>query len=233
MKKHNILAIIPARGGSKGVPRKNIKMLGGKPLIAWSIQSALQSKLINTTIVSSDDSEIISIAEQYGGSIPFVRPSYLATDTATTVDVLLHALDFYKLQDTVFDYIVLLQPTSPFRKISDIDAAIMKAIENKVDMVVSVKETGSNPYYVLFEEDENGFLEKSKKSSFTRRQDCPKVYEYNGSIYVINVSSLLSNNSLSFEKTIKYEMDPMCSIDIDDMLDFKYAEFLLENKCVN
>ena len=109
----------------------------------------------------------------------------------------------------------------------------MKAIENTVDMVVSVKETGSNPYYVLFEEDENGFLEKSKKASFTRRQDCPKVYEYNGSIYVIKVSSLLNNNSLSFEKTIKYVMDPMCSIDIDDILDFQYAEFLLENKCIN
>ena len=226
----NILAIIPARGGSKGLRKKNIKTLGNKPLIAWSIESALNSKFISKTIVSSDNDEIITVSKQYGAEIPFKRPTNLATDTATTRDVLIHAIEYYKLKNITFDYIVLLQPTSPFRKKDDIDNAIKIAVENNIDMVVSVKETSSNPYYVLFEENDEGFLEKSKNSNFTRRQDCPIVYEYNGSIYVIKVKSLLNNDSMSFDKTIKFEMSKIHSVDIDNQFDFDFAEFLIKRK---
>jgi len=224
----NILAIITARGGSKGLPKKNIKILGDKPLIAWSIESAKQVQSIDKVIVSSDNDEIINIAKQYGAIVPFKRPENLASDTATTNDVLIHALDYYKNQNQQFDYLVLLQPTSPFRKEGDIDKMIKLAITSNADMVVSVKETSSNPYYVLFEEDENGYLKKSKDSKFTRRQDCPTVYEYNGSVYVIKVDSLLKQNSLAFTKTVKFVMDNYHSVDIDNQFDFDFAEFMLE-----
>ncbi len=222
------LAIIPARGGSKGLPGKNIKKLGDKPLIGWSIESAKKSSLIDKTIVSSDDKEIINIAKQFGANVPFVRPAELASDTASTKDVLIHALKYLAEQDENFDYLVLLQPTTPFRKNGDINKMITQAIKTNADMVVSVKETSSNPYYVLFEENQLGYLQKSKPSNFTRRQDCPTVYEYNGSVYVIKVSSLLENDSLSFNKTIKFEMDDFHSVDIDNQFDFNFASFLLQ-----
>lgn len=223
----NILGIIPARGGSKGLPKKNVKILDDKPLIAWSIQAALESKKLNAVIVSSDNKEIIDVSKKHGAEVPFVRPDSLSTDSATTKDVIVHALNHYSSNNITFDYVVLLQPTSPFRKEGDIDLAIKKAIETNADMVVSVKETSSNPYYVLFEEDENGYLKKSKEAQFTRRQDCPVVYEYNGSIYVIKVSSLLKTETLSFKKIIKFEMDASHSIDIDNQLDFDFAEFMI------
>lgn len=222
-----VLAIIPARGGSKGLPKKNIKQLGDKPLIGWSIEAAKNSKLVDKVIVSSDNEEIISISKKYGAEIPFVRPEELASDTANTKDVLVHAINFLREQNEQYDYIVLLQPTSPFREEGIIDKAINKAVNTGADMVVSVKETSSNPYYVLFEENEMGFLKQSKKSTFTRRQDCPTVYEYNGSIYVINTSSLLENDSLNFSRTVKLVMDDFHSVDIDSQFDFDFAEFLI------
>ncbi len=226
----NVLAIIPARGGSKGLPKKNIKPLGDKPLIAWSIDAAKESKKITKTIVSSDSDEIIKIAKQFGAEIPFKRPDDLASDTASTKDVLIHALNFYKSKNIYFDFLVLLQPTSPFRDSKMIDEMIDEMIEKDVDMVVSVKETSANPYYVLFEENNKGFLTKSKNANFTRRQDCPTVYEYNGSVYVIKIESLLKYNSLSFPKTIKYVMDNYHSVDIDNQFDFDFAEFLLNRR---
>jgi N-acylneuraminate cytidylyltransferase len=225
-----VLAVIPARGGSKGLPGKNIKPLQKKPLIGWSIESAKQSKLIHKTIVSSDDNDIIRIAKEFGAETPFVRPDELASDTSSTKDVLKHALNYFNSLGEHYDYLVLLQPTTPFRKVGDIDNMITLAKESNADMVVSVKETTSNPYYVLFEEDDNGCLQKSKPSNFTRRQDCPTVYEYNGSVYVIKVSSLLENDSLSFNKTIKYKMDEFHSVDIDNQFDFDFAEFMLTRK---
>ncbi len=228
-----ILGIIPARGGSKGLPKKNIKLLGGKPLIAWSIDSAKESELISTLIVNSDCDEIIEIAKKFNVEIPFKRPDSLAIDTASTKDVIIHTLDFYRKKNIEFDYVVLLQPTTPFRKKGDIDLAIKLALSSNAEMVVSVKETAANPYYVLFEENNLGFLKKSKEGNFTRRQDCPKVYEYNGSIYVIKVASLLKNNSMTFSTTLKFEMSDLFSIDIDNEFDFQFAEFLLNKNLLN
>nr|MBA3900563.1 acylneuraminate cytidylyltransferase family protein [Bacteroidota bacterium] len=177
------LVVIPARGGSKGVPGKNIKPLAGKPLIYYTIEAARELFSDELIVVSTDDLQITKVVEETGLIVPFLRPSDLATDTATTYDVLLHTIRFSEENGYTPDTLILLQPTSPFRNGRHIKEAL-KLYHNGLDMVVSVKETKSNPYYVLFEEDEQGFLRKSKTGNFTRRQDCPKVWEYNGAIYI-------------------------------------------------
>jgi CMP-N,N'-diacetyllegionaminic acid synthase len=221
------LVVIPARSGSKGLPDKNIKLLNGKPLIHYSIEVAQQIFNNEDICISTDSDKYIKIAEQTGLKVPFVRPETLSTDNATTQDVLLHCLDFYEQKGVFYDYILLLQPTSPFREKKHLEDILMANIE-KSDMIVSVKETDSNPYYVLLEENEEGYLKKLMKGEFTRRQDCPKVYEYNGSIYLIKVSSLKEKLISSFTKIKKYEMHSKYSLDIDSEIDFKLAEVLLD-----
>ena len=223
----NTLVVIPARSGSKGLPDKNIKLLNGKPLIHYSIEVAQQIFNNEDICISTDSDKYIKIAEQTGLKVPFVRPETLSTDNATTQDVLLHCLDFYEQKGVFYDYILLLQPTSPFREKKHLEDILM-ANKEDCDMIVSVKETESNPYYVLFEENKSGLLEKSKKDNFTRRQDCPKVYEYNGSMYLIKVSSIKEKLFSSFTKIKKYEMHSKYSIDIDSEIDFKLAEVLID-----
>lgn len=221
-----MLIVIPARGGSKGVPGKNIKLLNGKPLIQYTIEAALQITSKENIIVSTDSPEIKAVVEGLGLPVPFLRPEELATDTAGTYQVLLHALQHYQALGNTADKLVLLQPTSPFRTASHIQKAIA-LYSDQLDMVVSVKETEANPYYVLKEEDENGYLQPCKKGSFTRRQDCPKVWELNGAIYVINPRSLQAGPMTEFKKIKKYEMDPQSSHDIDTQLDWQLAEQLV------
>lgn len=227
------LIIIPARGGSKGIPHKNIKLLNGKPLICYSIDIARQYTTDENICVTTDDNEIISVVEQYGLNVPFVRPAELATDTASSNDVLVHALNFYEAQGRQVDVIILLQPTSPFRKVSFVKEAVDLYNED-LDMVVSVKETSANPYYNCFEEDRNGFLSISKSIGhpITRRQDAPKVWEYNGSIYVINPISLKDKGMQHFTKVRKYPMSELYSVDIDHPFDWKVAELLLNENII-
>lgn len=227
------LIIIPARGGSKGIPHKNIKLLNGKPLICYSIDIARQYTTDENICVTTDDKEIISVVEQYGLKVPFVRPAELATDTASSNDVLVHALDFYETQGRQVDVIILLQPTSPFRKVSFVKDAV-ELYNEDLDMVVSVKETSANPYYNCFEEDKNGFLSISKSIGhpITRRQDAPKVWEYNGSIYVINPTSLKDNGMQHFTRVKKYPMSELYSVDIDCPFDWKVAELLLNENMI-
>lgn len=228
----NILVIIPARGGSKGIPGKNIKLLGGKPLIGYAIDSARSIVDDAHICVTTDDERIIKVVEDYGLHVPFKRPAELATDTASTYEVLLHALKFYEDMGERFDAVVLLQATSPFRTGKHIYEAL-KLYSNDIDMVVSVKETDSNPYYVCFEDDTQGFLYISKGDGYyTRRQDCPPVYEYNGAIYIINPSSLKSMPLNKFTKRVKYVMDREHSIDLDTMMDWLMAEYMINNKVV-
>lgn len=219
------LIIIPARGGSKGVPRKNIRLLNGVPLIHYTIKAA-QEVFDDTFIcVSTDDEEIRQVAEQTNLVVPFMRPKELASDFSGTYEVLLHAIEYYEKCGYLADTVILLQPTSPFRNSSHIKEAL-KLYSAEIDMLVSVKETKSNPYYILFEEDESGFLKKCKEGKFITRQNAPKVWEYNGAIYIINVTSLKSCSIDKFKRVKKFEMDEYSSLDIDTQFDWDVAEII-------
>lgn len=221
------LVIIPARGSSKGIPRKNIKPLNGKPLIYYSIDCARAICPDEDICVSTDDAEIISVVEQYGLKVPFVRPAELASDTAGTYEVLLHALDFYEKQGRHYDAMVLLQNTSPFRKAEQVKEAL-GLYNDKVDMVVSVKECAANPYYCVFEEDQEGYLHVCKgDGNIFRRQDAPKVYEYNGAIYIMNAAKLRTTHMHKMQKRVKYVMDDLSSFDLDTMWDWQMAEMMI------
>lgn len=221
------LVVIPSRSASKGLPGKNIKLLNGKPLMHYSIEVAQQVFNNKDICVSTDSRKYIKIAEQTGLKVPFIRPEALSTDEATTQDVLLHCLDFYQQGGVLYDYILLLQPTSPFREKKHLED-ILSRIKEDYDMIVSVKETASNPYYVALEENKDGYLKKLIKGEVTKRQDCPKVYEYNGSMYLIKAKSLKERLISSFTKIKKYEMHSKYSIDIDNQFDFDFAEFIIK-----
>lgn len=227
------LVIITARGGSKGIPHKNIKPLNGKPLISYSIDVARQFISDDNICVTTDDDEIIQVVENYGLKVPFKRPAELATDIASSNDVLVHALEFYEKQGRTFDFIVLLQPTSPFRKVEFIKESVA-LYDPVLDMVVSVKEASANPYYNCFEDDADGMLVISKSTGkpITRRQDAPKVWEQNGSIYVINPKALKEKGMENFTLMKKYVMNELFSVDIDNMFDWKIAELLLQDKMI-
>lgn len=225
-----VLTIIPARGGSKGIPHKNIKPLNGKPLIYYTIDCARSICADEDICVSTDDPEIIKCVENYGLKIPFVRPAELATDTAGTYEVLLHALDFYEKQGRHYDVVLLLQNTSPFRNAEHVKEAL-KLYREEIDMVVSVNQTKTNPYYNCFEEDADGFLKKTIDiTSIFRRQDAPMTYEYNGAIYVINVKQLKKMPLGQFTRRVKYVMDDIHSVDLDNMTDWIYAEFIIKER---
>lgn len=220
--------IIPARGGSKGIPHKNIRNLGGKPLIRYTIDVARAVADDKDICVSTDDPEIIRCVQDYGLKVPFVRPAELATDQAGMYGVLLHALDFYEKQGRHFDVVLLLQNTSPFRTAEDVKEAL-KLYRPDMDMVVSVNRTKTNPYYNCFEEDQDGFLKRTLDGSgFVRRQDAPETYEYNGAIYVINPEQLKKMPLNQFTRRVKYVMDDLHSVDLDSMLDWTFAEFIIE-----
>lgn len=222
-----ILVIIPARGGSKGIPHKNIKPLGGKPLIYYTIDTARTIVGDEDICVSTDDNEIIDVVEKYGLKVPFKRPEGLATDTAGTYEVLMHALNHYKQQGRHYDIVLLLQNTSPFRKAEQVKEAL-SLYSPKVDMVVSVKECAANPYYCVFEEDADGYLHVCKgDGNIFRRQDAPKVYEYNGAIYILNVDTLKTTHMHKMEKRVKYVMDNLTSFDLDTMWDWQMAESMI------
>ncbi|MDE6243378.1 MAG: acylneuraminate cytidylyltransferase family protein, partial [Muribaculaceae bacterium] len=185
------LYIIPARGGSKGIPGKNIKPLAGKPLLCHSVDHALAAGADPADIcLTTDSQQVRRVGEEYGLTVPFLRPAELSTDTAGSREVMLHALDFYEQLRGKYDAIVLLQPTSPLRTAEDIIQA-RELYTPEIDMVVSVTEAATNPYYNAFETAPDGTLHISKGDGlYTRRQDAPKVWEYNGAVYVINPDSL-------------------------------------------
>ena len=228
----NPLIVIPARGGSKGIPHKNIKELGGKPLICYAIDTARKITSDENICVSTDDDDIIKVVEDYGLKVQFKRPDYLATDNAGTNGVLLHALDFYEQKGNHYDIIILLQATSPFRRAEDVIEAV-KLYDDSVDMVTSVMPAKCNPYYDGFEDNAEGLLTISKgDGTIERRQDAPKVWQQNGAVYVINPFELKAKGLAGMARIRKYVMDELHSVDLDNMLDWKIAEIMLEEKLV-
>lgn len=224
------LFLIPARGGSKGIPGKNIRPLNGKPLILYTIEAARGIANDEDICVSTDSEEIRAVCESYGLKVPFLRPAELATDTSGSREVILHALDFYEKQGKHYDRVVLLQPTSPFRTSNHIKEA-MELWRPGIDMVVGVKQAATNPYYTAFEKDSEGYLHISKGHGlYTRRQDVPEVVEYNGAIYIISTDSIRKEALGSFAHRIPYEMSREASVDIDTPIDWIIAEAMLQNK---
>jgi len=225
-----ILYLIPARAGSKGLPGKNTKLLGNKPLIVYTIDFALQNmKYEDELCISTNDDSVLAIASDLGIDLPFKRPEELASDTANSYDVVMHAIQYYEDCNKYFDLVLLLQPTSPFRNQQDFENLI-QSYDDEVEMVVSVKKAKENPYFTLFEENESGFLDKSKKGDFQRRQDCPDVFAYNGSMYLMSVNSLKNAKINEFKKIKKIIMPEERSIDIDTMADWTLAEFYLNKQ---
>jgi len=226
--KNKIIAIIPARGGSKGVPRKNLRLLCGKPLIYYTIREALKSKHISKTIVSTEDEEVVKTSNEYGAEV-IKRPIELAKDETPTIDVIFHVLQVVKAQNFEPKIVVLLQPTSPLRNAQDIDNAIELFLENDCESVVSVCEIEHSPYWSF--KIENGYLTPIFGEEYLRkrRQDLPKVYIPNGAIYVSTPEVLCKYRSFYCQKTIPYIMPPERSVDIDNEIDFMLAELLMMN----
>lgn len=227
----SMLILIPARAGSKGLPGKNTKMLGGLPLVAHTLLFAEKIKSDQDIIcVSSNDDEVLKIAKEFNNvEIPFKRPESLSSDNSGSYEVIMHALGHYEEKGIKFENVLLLQPTSPFRTVEDYQD-VKSNYNTEVDMVVSVTVSKNNPYFNLFEENVDGYLRKSKDSNAIRRQDCPEVYAFNGSIYLMNVKSLKNTNLQGFTKIIKTIMPEDRSLDIDNMRDWKIAEYLLNEK---
>lgn len=221
------LFVITARGGSKGLPGKNIKNLMGKPLIAYSIDMARVFTSDENICVSTDSEKIRQVVEDYGLTVPFLRPEYLATDTATTNDVLIHAVNYYKRQGRMYKKLVLLQPTSPLRTTEDVKGA-MDLYHDDIDMVVSVMK--SHAPAVLCEEDNDGFVQLTYNRGATGRQSQKEMYEFNGAVYVMNVDALLEKGLGGFTRRVKYIMSKEHSIDIDDIYDFLQVEAIMKAK---
>lgn len=222
-----VLALIPARGGSKRLPRKNILPLAGKPLIGWTIEAAKKSKYIDQVIVSTDDKEIIHISESFGAEVPEVRPSELSGDSATTESVVFHILEKY---GNAKDILVLLQPTSPLRDANDIDEAIELIIQKAAISIVSVTKCEHPPHWTNMIPSDGSMKDFLKNNHNKRSQDFGSYFRLNGAIYVYDINYLNVNKDMKYtDRTFAYEMNNLKSVDIDNDWDFKYAEFLLDN----
>jgi len=228
-----ILSIIPARGGSKGIKLKNLSKINGKPLVAFSIEHSLASKLINRTIVSTDHDEIAKVSEEYGAEIPVLRSNELAGDHILDLPVFVHMLTYLKEEENYEpDIVVHLRPTSPYRKAEWIDSAIKLLIENSsADSIRSVSEPSQHPYRVF--EIKNKYLfpllhERHPEPYLLRRQDLPKMYYYNCVIDVTKPSTIFNKKSMTGDKMLPYKMEAEDSLDIDKPMDLEFAKFFLK-----
>lgn len=219
-----ILAIIPARGGSKGIPKKNLHEVAGKPLIAWSIEAALNSELLETVVVTSDNQEILEFSKQYEKLITIDRPENLAKDSSPTEPVIRHVLDELNAVEN-YQYLILLQPTSPLRTNNDIDDAIRTIKNSEATSLISVIQPDHHPLK-SFVKDEKGYLKGlvNNQFPFMPRQELPETYQPNGAIYIVEVKEFLKNNKLFTDRTIAYTMSSSKSIDVDSLEDVKKIE---------
>ena len=226
-----VIAIIPARGGSKGIPGKNIKLLGGKPLLQYTREAAKQSSRLDKVILSSEDPEIIEIAKKLGLEVPFTRPEELARDETPSIEVIKHALDFFREKGEEFDAVCLLQPTTPFRLPGLIDSCIKKFSSNNYDSLISVREVPAefNPHWVFEEKEGLLKLATGEESIIPRRQELPKAYFRDGAIYITKSQVLLKQNSLFGKRTGFYETSGTPYVNIDTPADWEKAVELVES----
>lgn len=224
---HRVLALITARGGSKGLPRKNVLLAGGKPLVAWTVDAAISAECVDRVVLSSDDHEIMDAARSAGCDVPFCRPPHLASDVATSIDVVLHALN----QLPGYEYVVLLQPTSPLRTAADIDAAFELMIEIGAPSCVSVCDVDQSPYW-MYRVAAGNRLQRllPEIDGITRRQDLPPIYVLNGAIYIARIDWLRANRSFVGEETVAYLMPKERSLDIDTAQDFEIFRLRIESE---
>ncbi len=229
---YSVLGVVTARGGSKGLPGKNIRPFCGKPLIAWSIDTAFGTNLLDAVVVSTDDPQIASVAKQYGAEVPFLRPPELAGDTASSIDVVLHAIDTLKVSGREFDIVVLLEPTSPLRESDDIRAALEKMLVAGAGAVVSVCRAESTHPAFMFRQEENSRLSPFMERSPTglRRQEIEPLYFLDGTIYASRIDVLRAKRSFYHNGTVAYEVPKWKSLEIDDIDDFQMIEALAKNK---
>lgn len=228
-KDKKILALVPARGGSKGIKDKNIIPLQGAPLISYTINSALGSKYIDNTVVTTDSERIASVAMLYGASVPFMRPAELASDSAKTIDSVIHAVDTLAEKGECYDVLVLLQPTQPLRTSEDIDNAIHLFFENNRQSLVSVTPVENHPLLIRSINSDGELVSLLDSGSTCRRQDMDKYYSVNGCIYINNIEELSGDTSFNDNK-IPYIMDKDRAVDIDDLNDLFLAEYYLQRK---
>ncbi len=226
-----ILCVIPARGGSKGLPGKNIKQLAGKPLIAYTIEQAKGSKYIDRVIVSTEDEQIAEVAGKFSAEVPFKMPKELAEDNSSMMDVLLHAIKWMEGEAQYkFNILVLLHVTTPLRNTDDIDKCIELLVEENADNVFSVADAYRNPYFNMVEVTAGNEVRLVKEGHFTTRQSAPKVFDMNASIYVWWKDTFKTEKGLFLRKTRIYPMPRERSVDIDEPLDFRIAEMLLQDR---
>jgi len=225
------ICFIGARGGSKGVPNKNIRKLGGKPLIAHTIENSLKSKLFSQVIVSTEDKKIASVARKYGANVPFVRPKKLATDNASFDDVLLHGINQLNLIEINPEIIVIRDCTVPFISLSSIKGSLSLLKRKKCDSVCGVYRQHHNPYFNMMEIGNNGFLKFSKKLDkiIKNRQSVPIVYQLNG-LFVIDVKKFLKHKTIYMPKILQYEIPPETGLMIDTEFEFQIAEMIVQRK---
>ena len=225
----SFLGIIPARGGSKGIPKKNIVLVNNKPLIQYTIDAALASKYLDDIIVSTDDKEIAKVSEQLGIKVPYLRPKFLATDEARTIDTIIHVIEEQKKLEKVYDYVVILQPTQPLRKTRHIDEAIERIIQYNQNELVSVSKVKEHPVLMRTINDKGILKSLLNINSTIRRQDFSDVYKVNGAIYINKVSKLNKDTSLNDNK-FSYVMNVKYDLDIDDPQDLAMMYFIVKNK---
>ncbi len=224
-----VLGIIPARKGSKGVPNKNMKLLAGKPLLSYTMQIASQSTLLHSVIISTDSDEMMQLAKTYNISAPFKRPDELATDTTPTIEVIIHALNYYEQNQTSFDAVCLLQPTYPFREMGFIDKCIEKFIATGTDTLISILPVPHqfNPHWVFFQNNEGSLVNAMHNDNIiTRRQQLPPAYIRDGSVYIIKTDTILQRHSLFGNKVEGILSNPELYINIDTVKDFETAQLL-------
>lgn len=231
-KDKRILAIIPARGGSKGLPGKNIRELCGKPLIAWSIEHAQKSKYVDEIFISTDSQEIADVAEKYGAPCPELRPAELACDTAPSSAFIVYTLNKMKNENNSFDYFILLEPTSPLRDVEDVDKSIKMLIDSpESESCVGVAMSGTIHPAFMVVKGETGYLEALMPDKSTlRRQDLPDVYFFEGSVYVSSVDAYLNKRTFYHDKTLPYIVPEWKSHEVDDFVDFAIIEAVMKLK---